>query len=326
MAAMSCDHDGDGGTQADLDWTPNPPPVLNGLPPTDNGDCEEEGESVPCGKVIESFEDYVTGSEGTRSCIDGKWGVCIGSRTTQKPAASGAIGAQLLALGTPTTCPAGFDVCDPYCNHVVDAPGGFTPGSQITYDPTKFNNTTTGITPAAVGVGNCTTLEVGIDGTTPLVSGKWVVTSLSPLTTSPINPLKLTLTALPAGCATGAFDTTWTVDKVDRASISGTKSNTGQVSLAVPIAGTLRVTAFAKGLVDSLDIPVAVNALQTIGTVTPNTAAPTADYNAFGTATAPTAGAVASTVTWLYPYENTYLPLGLPAPVLQYRYSSTCGN
>lgn len=321
VSAVGCEENSDGTSPLDLEWTSSPPPV-SGPPPSDDGDCEEEGASVPCGSVIERFEDYVTCSEGARTCTAGKWGECIGTRTTQKPAASGSVGTQLLALGTPATCPAGFDVCDPYCNHVVDAPGGFTPGAQITYDATKFSNTTTGITPVAVGVGNCTSLEVGVDAATPLASGKWVVTAISPLTTTPANPLKLTLTALPAGCATGAFDATWTVDKVDRATISGTKSNTGQLALAVPIAGTLKVTAFAKGLVDSLDVPVAVNVVQT-SSVAPNTAAAGADITAFASA-APT-GAT-STVTWLYPYANTYLPLGLPAPVLQYRYSNVCGN
>lgn len=282
---------------------------------------------MPCGSVVETFEDYVTCSEGTRTCTDGRWGECIGTRTTQKPAATGSVGVQLLALGTPTACPTGFDVCDPYCNHVVDAPGNFSPGAQVTYDATKFNNTTSGITPVAVGVGNCTGLTVGVDSTTPLTSGEWVVNTLSPLAMSPATSVKLTLATTPSNCVSSAFDTTWTVDKVDRATISGTKSNTGQVTLAVPIAGKVRVTAFAKGLTAYLDIPVVVRALQTSG-ATGNTAAAAADISGFGTASAPTAptASAASTVTWLYPYQNTYLPLGLPAPVLQYRYSNTCGN
>jgi hypothetical protein len=326
-SALACE-DGNGALDAaNLDWTSDPPPTVNGLAPRDGEDCAEEGASVPCGKVTERFDDYVTCSEGYRACLGGKWDACIGSRTTQKPTATGAVGAQLLSLGAPAQCAAGFDVCDPYCNNVIDTPGNFVSGGQVTYDTAKLNNTTTGITPIATGVGNCTALSLTVSSTTPLVGGDWIVTQFSPLTTNPANPLKFQLTATPAGCATGAFDTTWAVDKVDRASISGTTSANGTLTLAWPVAGTLRVTAFAKGLVASLDVPVAVNVLDTAtAAVSPNTAASSGDVSAFGTSTSPLAGTLASTATWLYPYADTYFPLGLLAPVLQYKYSSTCGN
>src|SRR5688572_6182544 len=103
--AIGCEQNEDGSSPLDLDWTETPPPTADGLPPIDNGACSEEGASVPCGSVVEQFEDYVTCSEGTRTCTDGRWGECIGTRTTQKPAATGSLGVQLLALGTPTTCP-----------------------------------------------------------------------------------------------------------------------------------------------------------------------------------------------------------------------------
>jgi hypothetical protein len=328
-SAVAC-QDGTGAPDAaSLDWTSDPPPIANGIAPRDGEDCEEEGASVPCGKVTERFDDYVTCSEGYRACVGGKWDACIGVRTTQKPNATGAVGLSLLSLGTPTQCAAGFDVCDPYCNNIIDTPGNFVSGGQVTYDTSKFSNTPSGMTPVATGVGNCTSLQVTVSPDTPLVSGQLTVTSLSPLTASP-STVKFKLTALPSGCATGAYDTTWAVDKVDRATISGTTSENGTLTLADAIAGSLRVTAFAKGLVSpALVIPVRINVVLSSSTaVSPNTVITSSgDASSFGTADTPLTGAgTTSTANWLYPYDGTYFPLGLLAPVLQYRYEGTCAN
>ena len=250
----------------------------------------------------------------------------LGDRITQRPSASGAVGLRPLALGTPTACPQGFDSCDPYCNIIVDAPGGFSAGPN-------FSNTTSGFTPTATGVGNCTSLALAVSTSTALVDNKITVTSLSPLTTVPptsaTNPLGFALTGSPSGCATSPFETTWTVDRVDRAAISGTNSEDGALTLGVPLSGNIRVTAFALGLTVSIHIPVRVNVLvapTTSGAATPNANTTSTNINAFSSGGVPLAGTINSTATWLYPYASTYFPLGLLAPVIQYRYSTTTGN
>jgi hypothetical protein len=225
----------------------------------------------------------------------------------------------MLALGSSATCPAGFDPCDPYCNQVVDTPGGFSAGPNI-------SNTSDGVTPLPTGVGNCTSLTL-----TPSIS-TLTVTSLSSLP----SPVTFALTAAPNGCAEIPFLTTWAVDQLDRASMSTSTatSDGGRLTLAVPIAGTLKVTAFAHGLNVSTNIAVQVNVLDAPTTSAAATALgiPTglvttaANIAAFGTSSAPASGTATSTASWLYPYAGTYFPLGLPSPTIQYRYTAGFGK
>jgi hypothetical protein len=255
---------------------------------------------------------------GVRICDNGVWGACQGTRLTQKAVPQGG-GSRLLALGSSATCPAGFDPCDPYCNQIVDSPGGFSAGPNL-------SNTPGGVTPLPTGVGNCTSLTL-VPSTSTLT-----VTSLS---TMPA-PVTFSLSAAPVGCAEIPFLTTWTVDKLDRASMSTSTSTSdgGRLALAVPIAGVLKVTAFAHGLNVSTNITVNVNVVDAPTTVAeasalsiPTGLATTAAHvSAFGPSTAPLAGTAASTASWLYPYEATYFPLGLPAPNILYRYSSGYGK
>jgi hypothetical protein len=285
--------------------------------------CTDEGAQLECGKVTETHDDYVTCSMGYQTCTDGFWGECQGTRITQKEVVNTSSGVRPLALGSNATCPAGFDPCDPYCNQVIDVPGGFVAGPNL-------SNTPSGVTPLPTGVGNCTALQL-----TPSVTSL-TVSSLSPMTVTP-NPVTFTLTATPNGCATVTpFATTWAVDKLDRATMGSSTafSNGGKMTLAAPIAGTLKVTAFAHGLNQSTNIEVKVNALDSVilaATATslgiPSTLVTTgANATPFGTSAAPAPGTVASTASWLYPYANTYLPLGLPAPTIQYRYTAGTGK
>jgi hypothetical protein len=284
--------------------------------------CDDEGAQVECGKVTEQHDDYLTCSMGFRTCTGGAWSECVGTRTTQKPLAS-APGIRPLALGSAGTCPSGFDPCDPYCNQIIDAPGGFTA-------PPNLSNTPSGVTPLPTGIGNCTSLAL-----TPSVS-TLTVTSLSPLTVTPSGPVTFTLTAAPLGCADIPFVTTWAVDMLDRASMSTSIANSagGKLVLAVPVAGNLKVTAFAHGLNVSRNIAVKVNVLaapttgaQASALSTPaNAFTSAANIALFGTSAAPLPGAGTSTAFWLYPYASTYFPLGLPAPVIQYRYTAGSGK
>ena len=270
--------------------------------------CSAEGEVAECGSVVTRHDDYVTCSMGTRTCSDGVWGECLGARRTQET--SGAAGGSLRvqALGTSAACPADFDDCDPYCNQVVDTPVGFAPGDGFA---TEDDGLTLARTNSSVP---CTSLTI-----TPSASSI-SVTKLSPVSV----PVDLQVTAYPAECQSGPFATTWTVDKVDRASITGSTSTDGVVTLAAPIAGTLRVTAFAQGSSTYVDIPVTVKVednTSALSTSPKNLAATSTHMSSFTGA-----GSASSTVSWLYPYEDTYFPLGLLAPTVQYSYTTTTGN
>jgi hypothetical protein len=278
--------------------------------------CASDGEQADCGKVQEVHDDYVTCSMGTRTCSSGVWGECLGERITLKSReASDVPGADITALGAPVVCPTGFDPCDPYCNSSTDTPSGLTV-------PTGFNAAPTGLTLVATFIPKCTTLTVTPSTSTVTLTG----TSLSSFGATPVT---FTLTAAPSGCVNGAFPATYTIDRFDRASITGTTSTNGALTMALPIAGTVKVTAFGAGLSASTTINVKVNIAEaptTNAAAAPNQAATSAQRTAFGTAAAPAAGSGASTATWLYPYPNTYLPLALPAPVAQYRYANGTGD
>lgn len=279
------DH-GDGST--DFCATPN-----EGCP------CTTAGEVADCGKVTSVFGQYVTCSEGTRTCNGTTWGECVGEYVTQKAIPS----AQFAALGTPTSC--SDDPCSPYCNVQQDTPGGFDAGPG-------FSNGDGGLTLGEpTGGFACTSLTLTASKST------LDVTDITPLTASG-NPIALTAKLLPAGCASEPFATTWTIDRSDRALITGDKSNNGSLSLAVPIIGTINVTAYAAGLVSApLPITVTVHATETTS-VSPNT---TANATQIGKFTG--AGTTASTIQWLYPYDNTYYPLSLLAPVMQYKFATS---
>jgi hypothetical protein len=291
---------------ADLCKTPN-----EGCP------CDSV-EVVDCGQVVEQHDDYVTCSVGHRSCDAGTWGACIGERQTQaraagRPPAGGSY--RIQALGTAAECPPGFDPCDPYCNITTDT-------AEDLPLPPGLTETPDGITLVETGAPNCTALTL-VPSTTRLT-----VTAFSPLTVTPAGPVTFTLTASPPGCSFPPFTANWVVDKTDRAVVTGTTSANGELQLAEPLAGPLRVTAYGMGLSAYTDIEVKVNVVEARDNVEPNeqTSSFTA-YNSFGAWNAPNAGSTAAGVTWLYPYADTYFPLGLPAPHVQYWYTnSTSGD
>jgi hypothetical protein len=315
------------------------------LTPNEGCECEVEGDQVDCGRVTEVFDDYVTCQMGRRTCTDGAWSACTGDRITVKSKESSAGGLRPQALGSSMVCPkdAGveLDPCDPYCNVTPDTPAGHDAG-------TGFTTTDGGITlrGTLVDAGTpCTTLTLTpnaatLNTTTPPTVK---VTSFTP-TTSPVGPVTFTLTPGPTGCSfTSPYATTWVIDQVDRATIAGTTNLNGQLTLNVPIGGPITVTAYALGLSATTTITYRVNVVEapiTNALASPNdsasTTAPYDPINAFTTVPAACAPAVldgcrdnprttatASTATWLYPQANTYLPLGLPAPWIQYLYAAS---
>jgi hypothetical protein len=309
--------------------------------PSEGCACENEGAEVDCGRIREQFDDYVTCQMGTRTCTDGAWSACNGDRITVKSTATGSPGLGTRALGSAQACPkdAGpdLDPCDPYCNVTPDTPGDFDAGAT-------FSNTDAGLTLIATADGGvpCSTLSV-VPRPTTVTAGDVVTVSDfgPPPVTSPEGPVRFDVTYGPMGCATPSpFPATWTIDRVDRAQISGTNNTNGQLTIAVPIAGPIVVTLYALGTSASTTVNVKVNVVEaptTDADATPNhTPVSWTSINAFSTvpnACAPTVTdacrnspnvpATASTATWLYPYADTYLPLGLPAPWVQYMFAAS---
>ena len=278
--------------------------------------CDEEGAVTDCGSVKEVHDDYVTCSAGTRTCLDGSWSECTGERLTLKSIQRTPGGGYRLAgEGAQQKCPTGFDACDPYCNLTNDTPAGVNAGPAFTASPT-------GLTLTQTLMAACTSLTLTPSTTMVSMTG----TSLSGLGASNVT---FTLALSPAGCLPSPFATTWTIDRFDRATITGTTNTDGQLSVVLPIAGVIKVTAYAAGRSATANITVKVNVLEkptTDGAAAPNQAANSTQRTAFGTVSAPAATSGSTTAAWLYPYADTYFPLGLPAPVTMYSYTLGAGD
>lgn len=294
------------------------------LTPAAGCPCEEEGEVVKCGTAAVRSGDYVTCTNGTRTCENGEWGECVGTSVELFFLARPVSHLGLLGFGSGAKCPEGHDPCDPYCYFVDDTPDGdMDLGEGLTADET-------GLTLVATGSGRCTDLAITASTTTMTVTG------FAPIEVEEGNPLTLTAVASPPSCVRAPFETTWTIDQFDRAAISGSQNDDGRLTLAVGIAGPIQVTAYAAGLNATAQIDVKVNVVEAPSTSTeaaPDYPATTTAINAFGDCSpmtsdcwsAPAAGNTASTVSWLYPYDGTYFPLGLLPPDVQYKYPTAAG-
>jgi hypothetical protein len=297
--------------------------------PNEGCACDTEDEVIDCGRVREQHDDYVTCSMGTRTCHDGEWSACLGDRITLKSTSTGSPGLGTRGLGTPQVCPkdAGveFDPCDPYCNVTPDTPAGFDAGPGFTNTDAGLSVTAT--TDAGIP---CSTFTIAPTAATVSTGNIVTVTAFgSPLVTSPAGPVRFNVTYGPMGCSTPIpFTVAWTINQVDRAQITGTNSANGALTIAVPLAGPIQVTAYGLGTSATTTVNVKVNVLEapTATTAPPNVNATAAQISSFGAWNTPNAGTVAPGVTWLYPYADTFLPLALPAPVVQYWYTNTGGT
>ncbi len=290
------------------------PPAPCAKPGTAGCACTVPGATAACGEVVTKSGNYVSCSMGNATCDGAAWGPCIGnvivSKSLSPPTTAG--GLHFSALGMPGVCPAGSNPCDPECNQTVDDPtSGFTA-------PAGFKTGPLGLSLSGVVSVPCTSLTV-----TPSVSSV-VVTSLTTPTT-----ITLTATAAPAGCATSPFTTLWTIDDVNEATISGTNNTNGVLTLQASLPGTTNVTAYGAGTNGTTAIAITLRIVDTTG-IAPDTAASATQagkfYTGGVTSAAPLPGTTASTASWLYPYANTYLPLALPAPIVQYKYAVAPGT
>ncbi|HEY1534931.1 MAG TPA: PA14 domain-containing protein, partial [Polyangiaceae bacterium] len=114
----------------------------------------------------------------------------------------------------------------------------------------------------------------------------------------------------PPGCYPGTPQPAWTVDRLDLATID----NTGQVSLISAVAGPINVTAYLGPFTATGVLNVGVNILDTSN-------APAGTVNSFQNAAAGTDNAQI-----LYPYDQTVLPIGLRAPLIQWDNKGTVAS
>src|SRR5688572_8780218 len=128
------------------------------LVPAEGCPCTSD-EPVKCGETVSRKGDMVTCRVGERSCVDGEWGECVGTDTTEMFAAPRLPGVRPLALATSSaSC---MEVCEPYCQELADTPDGITVGSDLDVDPGGITLHTDGFTG-----GNCPDLDVTPDAVT----------------------------------------------------------------------------------------------------------------------------------------------------------------
>lgn len=281
-----------GGNPADLGSSQGTPDAsAAGLCATPNTGCSctDPGQTVDCGSVVQQSGGYVTCSEGTRTCGVGGWGECVGQFTTTKAVPVG--GLQLQGLNPSTPC--ANNPCDPACNTFIDNPTGLDAGADSGLVITEAGVTLSG-TP--ITVTGCTSLQI-TPNTSP--AKDLAVTTMAP---SP-NTVAYTATILPPTCYKGTPVFLWTIDQYSIAQIS----STGLLTLAVPIAGPITVSAYAGTLTASVVCNVTVNVVDTSG-------APSGYTNT----QFPTTTGAADSINVLYPYPATVFPLGLPSPLIQW--------
>ncbi len=251
--------------------------------------CNDPGQTVDCGSVVQQSGGYVTCSEGTRTCGVGGWGECLGQFITTKAAPSGGLQVQGLNPSTPCT----NNPCDPACNTFIDNPVGLDAGVDSGLTINEAGVTLTGV---PVSIATCTSMQI-VPNTAP--AKDLAVTTMAP---SP-NTVQYTASILPASCYAGTPTFLWTIDQYSIAQVS----STGLLTLAVPIAGPITVSAYAGTLSASVVCNVTVNVVDT-------SAAPSGYTNA----QFPTTTGTADTINVLYPYPATVFPLGLPSPLIQW--------
>jgi hypothetical protein len=261
-------------------------------PPSQGCPCSEPGAKISCGSVEQRSGNYVTCSEGTRTCNQGEWGACVGEYVTTMALPPAASGITIEGLNPPQPCV--NNPCDPSCNTFNDNGSGLDAGPESSI---AFNDGGVTLVGNPVPPSVCTGLQI-TPSTSP--AKDLVVTTMAP---SP-NTVGYTASLLPASCYPGTPTFLWTINEYDIAQIS----SSGLLTLAVPIAGPITVSAYAGALSASVVCNVTINVVDT-------SQAPSGYTNAqFPVTTGPT-----DHIQVLYPYPATVFPLGLPSPLIQWQ-------
>lgn len=258
--------------------------------------CSTEGATAECGKVVKQMGDYLTCSLGQMSCHGGKWGTCEGDQVvTKSVSGSGGGGLKTLGLGTPGAC---ANPCSPECATTTDDPTGLDAGVESGLE----------VTEAGLQIAPSESLEVNCTGVaiTPTTA------PAKDITVAGAGPwqVQFTATLLPAGCYTGYFTPLWSVDKFDIADVSPT----GLLTVVTPITTDIQVRAYVGSFASNIvTTTVRVNKTTVSATAPPGVGVTPASFP-------PVTGLEPVDVApILYPYEGTMFPLGLPAPLLQWR-------
>src|SRR5450432_225493 len=136
LAAWGC---GTGSNPATLGDTPSTMPDGSSGPscatPNTDCPCSSDGAQVACGEVVSRSGDYVTCSEGTRTCMGGSWSVCASQYLTTKSVSVQSGGIHVLNINPAVACgDSGVprDLCDPApsCMGFVDDPSGLDAGAD----------------------------------------------------------------------------------------------------------------------------------------------------------------------------------------------------
>jgi len=130
----------------------------------------------------------------------------------------------------------------------------------------------------------------------------------SRLTVTPANP-SFSVALLPTGCYSGTLSPAWSLDRFDVATVTN-----GAVNMISAVPGTLNVTAYAGQFSATAQLKVTVTATDTV----------LAPANAVTNFAKTVAGS--DPMTFLYPYANTVLPLGLIPPLIQWDTGGTAAD
>jgi hypothetical protein len=276
-------------TEMDAGWVP-----IGCATPQTGCACSSEGQEVACGSVVMRSGNYVTCSQGTRTCSAGSWGACTGGVITTKSVTVSGI--QVQKLNPSAVC--ANNPCDPSCMTFVDDPTGLEAGvdSGLT-----INDGGISLTGVPVPLTTCSSLQI-----TPNIAPAkdLVITALTP---SP-NTVQYAAALLPNSCYAGTPSFLWSVDKYDVAQVS----SSGLLTLAAPIAGPVTVSAFAGVLSSAVVCNVTVNVVDTSN-------AP----SGYSNTQFPLTTGLPDNISVVYPYAATVFPLGLPAPLVQWQNNNT---
>ncbi|MDB4945703.1 MAG: hypothetical protein JWP97_5237 [Labilithrix sp.] len=259
--------------------------------------CATPGETKGCSAIHQVVDGEVLCSIGFQRCEDDHtWSACQPERIVTK--AMPALSTQ--GYGDPGNC---ADPCTPDCLTTVDTPGGLAlPGG--------LNNDGGGVTLNAVPPPPNTCTGLTISPANPTIT----VTGANPTPTQ-----QFTAALVPAGCNPAAPTALFYTDKFDVAQMGTTAP--GLLTVAVPVAGTVQVSAGLGPYTATTTATIKVDA------ASPSTAQPPpsgASLTNFG-AELPGDPADAN-LEILYPYTETVLPMGLPAPLLQWRNNSVAAT
>lgn len=129
------------------------------------------------------------------------------------------------------------------------------------------------------------------------------------LTVTPANP-QFNLGLVPTNCYAGTLNAAWALDRYDVATVNGS----GLVSLISAVPGPLNLTAYSGQY-------SATGRLNVLVDVSDTSNAPSGAVTNFAKTVAGT-----DPMTILYPYDQTVLPIGLTAPVIQWDTGGTAAS